>query len=279
MHPIAPAVNPMVRVERPREVSKPSEIRQSDAGSVVVARRTESTPDQIRLALAKALEELPGESPEGLLDVLVAHVAHETANGRRMYNYNFGGIKGRAPDGAMAVYRTHERVGGRSVAIRDGFRAYRSIEEGAKDYVSLLARRYPKAIDAAADGGPRAFAVELHRGRYFTDSPASYARNLERLHGQLGGQTDWQAPASPVIELTALPGVTARGAMVSHVSSLPTLGVIRAIDDATSHASRLAATSEPMNENDTTTLKRHGDGPFPETTGTFPGPSGRRHPS
>ena len=270
-----------------RKVSKPRRLDEVHDPRVVTARRTETTPDQIRRALALALEERGGEAPQGLLDVLVAHVAHETAGGRRMYNYNFGGIKGRSPDGATAVYATHERVGGAKVAVRDGFRAYRTIDDGARDYVALLERRYPEALEAAVEGGPRAYAQALAKGRYYTDSPARYARALERLHEQLGGEVVWDAPASPVIDPAELvprhDGLADRGGRgVGEVSALPTLGVLKAIADATSEAWRAEAPTIDRRgavENRAATLKGQGVEPFRRAAGTSPAPSGRREPT
>lgn len=270
-----------------REVSEPRHLDEAKGPRVVAARRTETSPDQIRRALTVALEEQNGEAPQGLVDVLVAHVAHETAGGRRMYNYNFGGIKGRSPDGATAVYKTHERVGGARVALRDGFRAYRTIDDGARDYLSLLERRYPEALKAAAEGGPRAYAQALAEGRYYTDSPTRYARALERHHEQLGGQVRWDAPAPPAIDPAELvprhdvlgtPGF--RG--VGEVSALPTLGVLKAISDATSEAWRAGAPAtheQAAVQNLTSTLKGPGAEPFRGATGMNPAPSGRREPT
>lgn len=276
----------LVAVAPTREVSKPRRSDPATAPRVVAARKTETTPDQIRRALSLALEERHGEAPQGLVDVMVAHVAHETAGGRRMYNYNFGGIKGRSPDGATAVYKTHERVGGTRVALQDGFRAYRTIDDGARDYVSLLERRYPEAIAAAEDGGPRAFAQALAKGRYYTDSPGRYARALERLHEQLGGEVRWDVPDAPPIdpaELVPRHGVASLSRGVAEVAALPTLGVLKAIADATSEAWRAGAPVETSDvgavENLTSTLKGQGAGPFRGATGTNPAPSGRREPT
>ena len=268
------------------QVSKVRHFEETSGPRVVAARRTETSPDQIRRAVAVALEEQRGEAPQGLVDVLVAHVAHETAGGRRMYNYNFGGIKGQSPDGATAVYKTHERVGGARVALRDGFRAYRTIDDGARDFVSLLERRYPEAMKAAVDGGPRAYAEALAKGRYYTDSPARYARALERLHEQLGGEVRWDAPVAPAIdpaELVPRHGmVGAARAGVGEIAALPTLGVLKAIADATSEAWRAGsptAMEQDLIENRTSTLKGPGVVPFRRATGNNPAPSGRREPT
>src|SRR5262245_29017256 len=63
-------------------------------------------------ALSGAWRTVTGQTPNPkLLSVLVAQWSHETGRGEAMLNYNFGGIKGSAPSGLSAVYRTHEGSG------------------------------------------------------------------------------------------------------------------------------------------------------------------------
>lgn len=121
--------------------------------------------------------------------ILAAHWAHETSGGRRMYNYNFGGIKGRSASGVSCMRTAHEGWGEASTTGIDRFRAYLSASEGAYDYVDLLARKYPSAISAARDGDILQFVHALRHGRYFTGSEAAYAQSLIELaeRGQRSG--------------------------------------------------------------------------------------------
>jgi hypothetical protein len=133
-------------------------------------------------ALAAAYEARTGEKPSAeTLAILTSHWSLETAQGSRMYNFNFAGIKGRSPEGTTVVMRTREGYGESTTHIRDGFRAYASAENGAADYVSLLQRRYSPALEAAKAGDPVAFAQELKAGGYYTGNEALYAQGLTRL--------------------------------------------------------------------------------------------------
>src|SRR5690349_1007296 len=86
----------------------------------VEAQRTPATRADLRAAISRALERSNGARPPGVLvDVLTAQASLETASGASMYNFNFGGIKGHAPDGGTASLRTHEVLGGKDVVIRD----------------------------------------------------------------------------------------------------------------------------------------------------------------
>jgi hypothetical protein len=145
----------------------------------VEPQRTSVTKDQLRAAIARAHTELFGEAPSApLLDVLTAHASLETGAGASMYNFNFGGIKGVGPTGMTARCRTHEVLGGREVTVRDGFRAYPTLDAGAKDYVALMRTRFAAAASAAETGDVRAFAHALKRAGYYTASEEDYAAGL-----------------------------------------------------------------------------------------------------
>lgn len=141
--------------------------------------RTPVTRTEIRAALARAHQEMTGHAATpALLDTLTAQASLETAGGAKMYNYNFGGIKGQGPSGLTAKCRTFEVEGGKQVHIRDGFRAYTSLDEGAKDYLGLMRGQFKSALAKAETGDVRGFAHELHEAHYYTASEADYAAAL-----------------------------------------------------------------------------------------------------
>ncbi|HWA78349.1 MAG TPA: glucosaminidase domain-containing protein [Polyangiaceae bacterium] len=120
---------------------------------------------------------------EQTLAVLWAHWAHETARGRRMHAFNFAGIKGRGPSGASVVVWTREGAGS-SELVRRTFRAYRTANEGARDYVRLLSTRYPAALRAAGDGNAYGFVSALDAGGYFTGDTRAYLRAVTSLSSE-----------------------------------------------------------------------------------------------
>ncbi len=146
------------------------------------AQRTPVTRAELRAAIGRALERTSGTKADAqLVDVLTAQASLETASGASMYNFNFGGIKGHAPDGGIASLRTHEVLGGKEVVVRDGFRAYASLDDGARDYVSTMKSRFGSAVDAASHGDVAGFAAALKRSGYYTASQADYTRGLTSL--------------------------------------------------------------------------------------------------
>jgi flagellar protein FlgJ len=162
----------------------------------VEAKRTPASMQQIRAALSRAVQAVTGRSPSAdALDVLQSQVSLETAHGSQMFNFNFGGIKGASPSGTTASYMTHEVLGGQDVTLSQGFRAYGSLDEGARDYVSTLQTRFPAAFAQAAHGSVDGFAHALKASHYYTASEASYDAGLRAAGGL--------APAAPAPTLAS----------------------------------------------------------------------------
>jgi hypothetical protein len=153
--------------------------------TLVPATRTRLSTPEAKSALRGAWEHEFGHPPsEKTLAILVGQWAHETGSGRAMLNYNFGGIKGTGPSGQSALYQTREGWGSTEVRVQDRFRAYGSAAEGANDYVSLLARRYPDAVQSAERGDPVGFVQALKARGYFTGNEAAYIKSVTSLSNQ-----------------------------------------------------------------------------------------------
>ena len=184
----------------------------------VQARRTPASMSDIRAALSRALESATGQRPNGrTLDVLSAQVSLETARGDAMYNYNFGGIKGASPSGETANYMTREVYGGHEVALKQGFRAYSSLDEGARDYVSVLRARFPQAYAQAMNGNVDGFAHALKQSHYYTAAEDQYAAGLRAAAG-LSSHATASAGGSPATApIEPLPTGLATSAELSRV--------------------------------------------------------------
>jgi hypothetical protein len=162
----------------------------------VPARRSPVSMADIRASLSRAVESVTGRRATArTVDVLASQVSLETAGGSQMFNFNFGGIKGAAPGGATASYMTREVLDGNSVHIQQGFRAYASLDEGARDYVSVVRSRFPQAFQSAAAGDLDGFAHALKQAHYYTAPESEYAAGLRALAGKAGA-----LPAAPPTE-------------------------------------------------------------------------------
>jgi hypothetical protein len=154
----------------------------TDTATLVTPERTPLSGTEAAQAIESAWTSVIGAPPSrSTVAVLTAQWAHETGRGKSMLNYNFGGIKGTGPSGLSAAYGTKEGWGASEVHITDNFRAYRSAEEGAKDYIGFLARKFPKAIDAAKGGDPDTFVRALKERGYFTGNEAAYRTSVAAL--------------------------------------------------------------------------------------------------
>jgi hypothetical protein len=176
-------------------------------GNLVPVVRTQLSAGQAQEALRAAWENVTGEAPsDKTLALITAQWAHETGNGASMYNYNFAGIKGTGPSGLSVAQSTKEGWGDTERRIVDNFRAYRTAEEGATDYVQLLARRFPDAVQGAKDGDPAAFVRGLKSRGYFTGNEGAYLNSVANIAGRyLGQELDVSGAAPPSLDYRPRP--------------------------------------------------------------------------
>jgi flagellum-specific peptidoglycan hydrolase FlgJ len=233
--------------------------RGAQAPQQVRPQRTPLSGSQAAAAIQQAYTELVGRAPsQGTLAILTSQWSLETGQGERMYNYNFAGIKGQGPEGYTATLKTREGWGPSEVHIRDGFRAYTTAESGAKDYVSLLLRKYGPALDAADAEDPAGFASKLKAGGYYTGNEQSYASAVTRLANSamrlgfdaVGVDSAQVYDDAPVIEpyflqpnrASALPSAASRMSVVGEAYSAMAMPSMDAFAEEISRAAlRIAA--------------------------------------
>jgi len=206
-------------------VSTPSPTVDRSQRAEVEVQRTSVSRTDLRGAIGRAHQKLTGRAPSpALLDVLTAHASLETGSGAQMYNFNFGGIKGASPAGETARMRTKEVIGGKEIEVRDGFRSYRSLDDGALDYVRLMRDRFGGAVSRAESGDIDGFAHALKQARYYTADESKYADALHRLAGapspmMTAAATELRAPVSPAAAV--FPDSFELGRVLDAISSHP----------------------------------------------------------
>jgi flagellum-specific peptidoglycan hydrolase FlgJ len=173
--PEAPPSEPAATERKEAEATPP------DVSGEPLATATPMAETDAARYLARAWHGAHGSpAPSGTLAILWAQWAHETARGRRMLAHNFAGLKGRGPDGDSLVAWTREDPQS-TERVRRTFRAYRSPDAGARDYIDLLRTRYPRALRAARKGDLESFVTALGSGGYFTEDPTAYLRAISSL--------------------------------------------------------------------------------------------------
>lgn len=98
--------------------------------------------------------------------VIVAQGGLESGWGKHVVDNAYFGVKGHAPGGHATNFTTHEVVGGKTITIKDNFRAYTSFADAAMDYAMML-RRNPRFAMAFRHKDAMGFASQI--GKYATD--------------------------------------------------------------------------------------------------------------
>lgn len=178
------------------------------ARGLVPVVRTQLSAGQAQEALRAAWQNVTGEAPsDKTLALITAQWAHETGSGASMYNYNFAGIKGAGPSGMSVAQHTKEGYGASERRIVDNFRAYSSAEEGATDYVKLLERRFPDAVEGARQGDPEAFVRGLKARGYFTGHEGAYLNSVAKIASRyLGEPLEMNGAPPPVLDYRGAQG-------------------------------------------------------------------------
>lgn len=180
---------------------------------------TPVTRTDILRGLVEAWGHLFGtEAKKESICILGAQWCLETGNGKSMHCNNLGNVKSSEGDGhdftffgcgeeltlgvaqhavqkspLVTIKRTY-LVGSTQMASVwvepkhpwCRFRAFRSLDEGAIDYISLLNKRFKKSWAAVISGDPAQFSLKLHEQHYYTADVGSYTAGLVSLFHTLG---------------------------------------------------------------------------------------------
>lgn len=175
------------------------------------ARATPVTPEQVFLALGAAWQLLTGSAPERkIIHILHAQSALETGHWRSVMNYNLGGAKKhgecdwtyfttteRFQDSTAQKYVASSKPGAEVTVLKTGdgwttlkfsgkqqmncFASWDDLDTAARDHLSLLFRRFPKAIERAKAGDVEGYVRELKKANYFTASEADYTKTVSSI--------------------------------------------------------------------------------------------------
>ncbi|MER9880634.1 glucosaminidase domain-containing protein [Mesorhizobium sp. M0118] len=109
--------------------------------------------------------------------LMATQAAHESGSGKHAPGFNYFGIKaGKSWKGETQRLWTHEEINGRSVRVKQVFRKYATPDEGIRDRIAFMQRRFGKANDATDIDSALAELQHGKFGAYATDS--NYAGKL-----------------------------------------------------------------------------------------------------
>jgi flagellum-specific peptidoglycan hydrolase FlgJ len=140
-----------------------------------------------------------------MLHILHAQSALETGHWKSISNYNLGGAKKhgtcdwtyfttteRFPSETADRYVASSRPGSEVTIIKvdpafktlrftgkqpmNCFASWETLDDASRDHLSMLFKRFPKAIEQAKKGDPKGYVRELKKAGYFTASEEEYAK-------------------------------------------------------------------------------------------------------
>jgi flagellum-specific peptidoglycan hydrolase FlgJ len=158
--------------------------------SQVPATKTPVSPADVFAALRAQWIALWGDTPSrGSLLVLVAQWALETDRGAKCIAWNLGNVRwttGYPSD--FCAYETTEVIKGKTVHVIGRFRAFDTLEAGARDYLATLRTEFTKAWAFVLSGDPAGFAHAAKEAGYYTGSEATYAADMTSLFKEFEGE-------------------------------------------------------------------------------------------
>lgn len=146
--------------------------------------------DLVRSVVIASREYFDATPTARQINVILAHIAHETGHGKHIYNYNVGNIKKTKSDNDRHDYvtlPTFEYENGKRKDQPAKFRAYQSLDEGVKDYLNLI-HKNSAAWNAVERGDPVAFSQALKQRGYYTAPEKDYTASLKKLYDNTGNK-------------------------------------------------------------------------------------------
>ena len=175
-------------------------------GNEVQRVRTEASDTQMAQAILEAWEDLFKNVPsKEQVSLVLAQNALETGRQRKsMWNNNVGNIKAdlKGPYDYFYLRGPEQTSPGKWEQLRMAFRAYKTLKEGVKDYLTLLSKssRYAGAWQHILHPDPVAFSKALKAGGYYTANEDAYTKGLTGLYSQFAKSKSYEAAQSGKVE-------------------------------------------------------------------------------
>lgn len=177
----------------------------SITGTEVPRTRTKPETKEFLAAIALAFKAQTHRSPSRKqLSLVWGQWALETGRGKACYNHNLGNIRGTSPESKkyFLLPGAYEIINGEKVITGGSFRAYDDFEEGARDYIAVIAGKLRggndgwKALTATEDPDAKSFIQGLKDDKYFTADVVAYSASVDSLSRECLKkipESDWPA--------------------------------------------------------------------------------------
>lgn len=176
------------------KVSIEKKINQYNKANHVPAKKTPISKEDFKSSLINIWDDVFPDIPitNEAIGILWAQTSLETGNFKHMYNYNLGNVKATpswSQSNLWTNFSTSEVINGEEIKFSkyhpvSFWRAFETLEEGMKQYLSVLAKGYRSAVIAASKGDTEKFVRELKKNRYFTASESKYNTAVSRIYEQ-----------------------------------------------------------------------------------------------
>lgn len=197
---------------------------------------TPITSADVARELGAAWPSIVGTAPtrKGVLSLL-AIWALETGYGRSTHQYNIGNIKAWEGDGhSWTFFRCSERDANGVTTFYDPpspqcrFRAYDSLQDGVRDFLLYMHRRFSKVWPVVEAGDPTELAHQMKLRGYYTADESKYASGLRSTYSRLSMQVPEQllppeprVPWLPAASLGVALGYVAAELVMAHRKTSP----------------------------------------------------------
>lgn len=203
----------------PNKLDTPS----NEPAKEIPPKKSNVTYAQLTKALVKAWYAQESAVPEYASIRIVCgqcHGENGSENGKfsKLWNYNIGNVKFNPKNkndsknkGKLyhKLVNVREIIGGETVELKYAyFRAFKSIEEGARYQLIFLKSNYSKAWNELKQGNPQAYAAALKKDKYYTEDLLVYTTGLTtgaKLCDQFGGKSAYDEAVKEIAQSTQQP--------------------------------------------------------------------------
>lgn len=158
-------------------------------------RTTVSEPEMVQ-AIIRGWQQLVGTTPtKEQVSIILSQNALETANRKKMWNYNIGNITtdGKGVFNYFNDLPTQEQIEhGKWEEKYLKYRAYPDLQSGVNDYLKLLKTRYTKAWSSIIKHDPVNFSKSLKERGYYTANEAPYTKALSALYKKFNKSNSYE---------------------------------------------------------------------------------------